>query len=103
MYGHLLKAIVSHRVGHGPGRSEPHAVKRRRKPYPYSLNHGKKLATNYVELGCLLKVVPLSRILLLKTNFESFKVVHKRRILDLYQFLLDLHAAFHVGSGEFRL
>jgi IS4 transposase len=32
--GHLLKAIVSHRVGNRPGRSEPRAVKRRRKPYP---------------------------------------------------------------------
>nr|QNO46826.1 hypothetical protein AEBCLJCM_00003 [Methanosarcinales archaeon ANME-2c ERB4] len=34
MCGHLLKAIASHRVGNRPGRSEPRAVKRRRKPYP---------------------------------------------------------------------
>ena len=34
MCEHLLKAIVSHRVGNRHRRSEPHAVKRRRKPYP---------------------------------------------------------------------
>ena len=34
MYGYLLEAIGSHRVGNRSGRSEPHAVKRRRKPYP---------------------------------------------------------------------
>ena len=34
MYGYLLEAIASHRVGNRPGRSEPRAVKRRRKPYP---------------------------------------------------------------------
>ena len=34
IYGYLLKAIVSHRVGNRHGRSEPRAVKRRRKSYP---------------------------------------------------------------------
>ena len=34
MYGYLLKSIASHRVGNRSRRSEPHAVKRRRKPYP---------------------------------------------------------------------
>lgn len=34
LYEHLLKAISRHRVGGRPGRSEPRAVKRRRKPYP---------------------------------------------------------------------
>jgi len=34
LYEHLLKAISSHHVGNRPGRSEPRAVKRRRKPYP---------------------------------------------------------------------
>ena len=75
MYGHLLRAIVSHRVGHGPGRSEPHAVKRRRKPYPYSLNHGNKLATNYVEVGCLLKVVPLGYEVLERYDVKASRTV----------------------------
>nr|QNO46557.1 hypothetical protein BHHJPBMP_00003 [Methanosarcinales archaeon ANME-2c ERB4] len=34
MYGYLLEAIASHRVGNRSRRSEPRAVKRRRKPYP---------------------------------------------------------------------
>jgi IS4 transposase len=34
VYGYLLEGIISHRVGNRPGRSEPRAVKRRRKPYP---------------------------------------------------------------------
>jgi IS4 transposase len=34
VYGYLLEAIASHRVGNRPRRSEPRAVKRRRKPYP---------------------------------------------------------------------
>jgi len=34
LYEYLLKAIASHRVGNRLGRSEPRAVKRRRKPYP---------------------------------------------------------------------
>ncbi len=34
MYGYLLEAIASHRVGDRSRRSEPRAVKRRRKPYP---------------------------------------------------------------------
>ena len=33
-YGYLLEAIANHRVGNRSRRSEPHAVKRRRKPYP---------------------------------------------------------------------
>jgi hypothetical protein len=33
-YGYLLEAIASHRVGNRSRRSEPRAVKRRRKPYP---------------------------------------------------------------------
>jgi phosphatidylethanolamine-binding protein (PEBP) family uncharacterized protein len=32
VYEHLLKAISRHRVGNRPGRREPRAVKRRRKP-----------------------------------------------------------------------
>ena len=34
MYGYLLEAIASHHVGNRSRRSEPRAVKRRRKPYP---------------------------------------------------------------------
>jgi hypothetical protein len=34
LYEHLLKAISCHRVGNRPGRREPRAIKRRRKPYP---------------------------------------------------------------------
>jgi len=50
MYGHLLKAIVSHRVGNRPGRSEPRAVKRRRKPYPL-LTKPREEARNELRRG----------------------------------------------------
>ena len=50
MYEHILKAIVSHRVGNRPGRSEPRAVKRRRKPYPL-LTKPRKEARNELRGG----------------------------------------------------
>ena len=57
MYEDLLEAIANHRVGNRSRRSEPRAVKRQRKPgVRYSLNHEKKLVTNYVEVGHLLNV-----------------------------------------------
>ncbi|PXF54364.1 MAG: IS4 family transposase, partial [Candidatus Methanogaster sp.] len=34
LYEQILEAISCHRVGDRPGRREPRAVKRRRKPYP---------------------------------------------------------------------
>jgi IS4 transposase len=50
LYEHILKAIVSHRVGNRPGRSEPRAVKRRRKPYPL-LTKPRKEARNELRGG----------------------------------------------------
>ena len=50
MYGHFLKAIVSHRVGNRSGRSEPRAVKRRRKPYPL-LTKPREEARNELRRG----------------------------------------------------
>nr|QNO47045.1 hypothetical protein NBCJMJBN_00006 [Methanosarcinales archaeon ANME-2c ERB4] len=62
MREHLLKAIVSHRVGN----RHPDVVNRVSSNdgvnlIRYSLNHGKKLVTNYMEVEYLLKVVALFR------------------------------------------
>jgi len=50
MYGYLLEAIASHRVGNRSRRSEPHAVKRRRKPYPL-LTKPREEARNELRIG----------------------------------------------------
>jgi len=50
MYGYLLEAIASHRVGNRSRRSEPRAVKRRRKPYPL-LTKPREEACNELRRG----------------------------------------------------
>ena len=50
MYGYLLEAIASHRVGNRSRRSEPRAVKRRRKPYPL-LTKPREEARNELRRG----------------------------------------------------
>ena len=74
MYGHLLKAIASHRVGDRPGRSEPHAVKRRRKPYPLLTKPRDEARNELHGGGHLLKVVALVYTPpLFKYAVESYK------------------------------
>nr|QNO42876.1 hypothetical protein FEGPBIBN_00009 [Methanosarcinales archaeon ANME-2c ERB4]QNO50436.1 hypothetical protein BPCBKEJI_00014 [Methanosarcinales archaeon ANME-2c ERB4] len=50
MYGYLLEVIASHRVGNRSRRSEPRAVKRRRKPYPL-LTKPREEARNELRRG----------------------------------------------------
>ena len=50
MYGYLLEAIASHRTGNRSRRSEPRAVKRRRKPYPL-LTKPREEARNELHRG----------------------------------------------------
>jgi hypothetical protein len=49
LYEQLLKRIVRNKIGNRPGRIEPRAVKRRKKPFP-TLNHSRS-----VERGKLIK------------------------------------------------
>ena len=50
MYGYLLEAIANHRTGNRSRRSEPRAVKRRRKPYPL-LTKPREEARNELRRG----------------------------------------------------
>lgn len=50
LYEHILKAISRHRVGNRPGRREPRAIKRRRKPYPL-LTKSREEARNELRGG----------------------------------------------------
>jgi len=47
VFNTLLFTIVSNRVGNRPGRVEPRAVKRRRKPFP-ALNNERKIEQNRI-------------------------------------------------------
>ena len=59
MYGYLLKAIAGHRGGIDPDVVNRMPLNDGINLIHYSPNHEKKLATNYVGAGHLLKVVAL--------------------------------------------
>ena len=45
-YATILKAIIQHKIGNRPGRSNPRVVKRRPKPYPRKQNNVKSNTCN---------------------------------------------------------